>query len=82
MFTWDSLWEEATQLEQKFRNDNRREEDWHLDYVMELNAIAIYIQRHPDGYPATKAWADTWLSNHARYLIDGFESLKSALQSE
>jgi hypothetical protein len=82
MLTWELLWEDATRLEQEFKNDDRSQEYWHMDYVRGLNAIALYIQRHTDDYPATKAWANTWLSNHSCYLIDGFQSLKNALQSD
>jgi hypothetical protein len=80
MLTWASLWEDATRLEQEFKKDDRSQEYWHMDYVRGLNAIALDIQRYTDGYPATKAWANTWLSNDSRYLIDGFQSLKIALQ--
>ena len=53
-----------------------------MDYMRELDNIALDIQRCTDGYPITKAWANTWLSNEPRYLIYGIQSLKIALERD
>ncbi len=82
MLSWASLWQRVTRLEQDFKNDNRTKEYWHMDYMRELDNIAQEIQRDTDGYPVTKGWANTWLSNDPRYLIYGIQSLKIALERD
>jgi hypothetical protein len=74
-----SLWQRATQLQQELKNDDRSEDYLHMAYVQDTTDIAQWIQSNTDAYPATKAWANTWLSNNPPSLIHAIESLKIAL---
>jgi hypothetical protein len=75
MCSWASPWQRATQLEQEFKNDDRREDDWHMAYVRVTTNIAQWIQANTGANPAAKAWACAWLSNNPPAI----EALKTAL---